>query len=105
MKILAKLIFGLFRLIFKSKRDLEPIPITLWLRPAVSVGLGPTRGYSDRLLIFENLALRQQLAVLKAQGNHRSQFNRGIIAFDGVKWESGVWNCKCLSSKRIDSCS
>ncbi len=77
MKILAKLIFGLFRLIFKSKRD----------------------------LILENLALRQQLAVLKAQGNHRSQFNRGIIAFDGVKWESGVWGCKCLFSKRIDSCS
>ena len=58
-----------------SARDLEPIPITLWLRPAASavvgvrlhrqcctltaspslpttdsLGLGPTRGYSDRLL-------------------------------------------------------
>jgi len=44
-------------------------------------------------------------AVDEAQGNHRSQFNRGIIAFDGVKWESGVWDCKCLFSKRIDSCS
>jgi len=41
----------------------------------------------------------------KAQGNHRSQFNRRIISFDGVKWESGAWDCKCLFSKRIDGCS
>ena len=62
------------------------------------------------LIISETAALMisrffVMASILKAQGNHRSQFNRGIIAFDGVKWESGVWDCKCLFSKRIDSCS